>query len=218
MANRVFGAMRKDFAAVTSKSISSVLIEWREPAVMECSSQGAHISSKFLVLVFWVFVLAVVSISVLKQGVARDLAVSTLIALLVGVTIFLAVRIVGTLRSRPNPLATHVRLSQLWMHRDGDESVYLPDVRDWRLVRRQFTFGAWNQLCMSLPGRRFVRVGVDSAVDLGELERILIRTTGKCPSPPSHCEKCGYSLHGLPIPRCPECGTPFDGPDSLIQS
>ena len=24
------------------------------------------------------------------------------------------------------------------------------------------------------------------------------------------CEKCGYSLVGLPTPRCPECGTEFD--------
>lgn len=23
------------------------------------------------------------------------------------------------------------------------------------------------------------------------------------------CERCGYSLQGLPEPRCPECGTPF---------
>jgi len=24
------------------------------------------------------------------------------------------------------------------------------------------------------------------------------------------CIKCGYDLHGLTEPRCPECGTPFD--------
>lgn len=24
------------------------------------------------------------------------------------------------------------------------------------------------------------------------------------------CVQCGYSLRGLPLPRCPECGTPFD--------
>lgn len=24
------------------------------------------------------------------------------------------------------------------------------------------------------------------------------------------CGKCGYDLRGLPEPRCPECGTPFD--------
>lgn len=23
------------------------------------------------------------------------------------------------------------------------------------------------------------------------------------------CLSCGYALHGLPEPRCPECGTPF---------
>jgi len=27
---------------------------------------------------------------------------------------------------------------------------------------------------------------------------------------PDHCLKCGYNLRGLPEPRCPECGTPFD--------
>lgn len=27
------------------------------------------------------------------------------------------------------------------------------------------------------------------------------------------CRKCGYSLYGLPQPRCPECGTPFDPTD-----
>lgn len=26
----------------------------------------------------------------------------------------------------------------------------------------------------------------------------------------THCAKCGYPLHSLPEPRCPECGTPFD--------
>lgn len=25
-----------------------------------------------------------------------------------------------------------------------------------------------------------------------------------------HCQKCGYDLTGLPEPRCPECGEPFD--------
>jgi len=25
-----------------------------------------------------------------------------------------------------------------------------------------------------------------------------------------YCIKCGYDLRGLPEPRCPECGTPFD--------
>lgn len=26
---------------------------------------------------------------------------------------------------------------------------------------------------------------------------------------PNRCRKCAYLLHGLPEPRCPECGTPF---------
>ena len=29
------------------------------------------------------------------------------------------------------------------------------------------------------------------------------------------CVKCGYNLHGLTEPRCPECGTPFD--DKLLK-
>jgi hypothetical protein len=34
---------------------------------------------------------------------------------------------------------------------------------------------------------------------------------------PGRCKRCGYDLRGLPIPRCPECGTPFgvDGPGPL---
>ncbi len=28
-----------------------------------------------------------------------------------------------------------------------------------------------------------------------------------------HCINCGYCLGGLPKPRCPECGTPFDPED-----
>jgi hypothetical protein len=27
---------------------------------------------------------------------------------------------------------------------------------------------------------------------------------------PGHCRVCDYDLRGLPEPRCPECGTPFD--------
>jgi hypothetical protein len=34
--------------------------------------------------------------------------------------------------------------------------------------------------------------------------RMALRST-----PPPHCGVCGYSLAGLQISRCPECGTPF---------
>ena len=35
-----------------------------------------------------------------------------------------------------------------------------------------------------------------------------VRGRGKSASEPEEikCSKCGYSLHGLEIPRCPECG------------
>jgi len=25
-----------------------------------------------------------------------------------------------------------------------------------------------------------------------------------------YCQRCGYDLRGLPVPRCPECGSPFE--------
>ncbi len=28
--------------------------------------------------------------------------------------------------------------------------------------------------------------------------------------PSGHCQQCGYNLHGLTEPRCPECGTGFE--------
>ncbi len=38
---------------------------------------------------------------------------------------------------------------------------------------------------------------------------ILLRPLGP-PFKPGHCIECEYPLIGLPEPRCPECGTPFD--------
>lgn len=41
---------------------------------------------------------------------------------------------------------------------------------------------------------------------------VTVRVIRRLPQPydPNRCEKCGYLLFGLPTPRCPECGTPFD--------
>jgi len=44
------------------------------------------------------------------------------------------------------------------------------------------------------------------------------------PPPVPRCVRCGYSLRGLTVPRCPECGKPFDrrilqvAPDTPRQS
>lgn len=45
-----------------------------------------------------------------------------------------------------------------------------------------FTLTTWAASTLFSPGR-----------DIGE-----------------YCEECGYNLHGLRTPRCPECGTHFD--------
>jgi len=43
--------------------------------------------------------------------------------------------------------------------------------------------------------------------------RLLLRMLIAAPIPihdPAVCSRCGYDLRGLPEPRCPECGTPFE--------
>jgi hypothetical protein len=44
-----------------------------------------------------------------------------------------------------------------------------------------------------------------------EPARALIQTRPAAGAP-THCPACGYDLTGLPLPRCPECGTPFERP------
>ena len=36
--------------------------------------------------------------------------------------------------------------------------------------------------------------------------------TGRTRTHWPNCRKCGYLLHGLSEPRCPECGLPFERP------
>jgi len=35
---------------------------------------------------------------------------------------------------------------------------------------------------------------------------------------PGHCMNCGYNLRGLPKPRCPECGQPFDRAEDEVDA
>ena len=37
-----------------------------------------------------------------------------------------------------------------------------------------------------------------------------VRTYRRASRRVGECSKCGYSLSGLIVPRCPECGKPFD--------
>jgi predicted amidophosphoribosyltransferase len=50
----------------------------------------------------------------------------------------------------------------------------------------------------------------DDAVVERALALLSARPTGE--PEPTHCPACGYDLTGLPLPRCPECGTPFPRP------
>jgi hypothetical protein len=40
--------------------------------------------------------------------------------------------------------------------------------------------------------------------------RSIRRVRRQLPDAGPYCTECGYSLRGLPEPRCPECGTAFD--------
>lgn len=53
----------------------------------------------------------------------------------------------------------------------------------------------------------FVGYVVGQMVGVGLAIRVMF-PLGPRPRP-NHCAKCGYCLTGLPEPRCPECGAPF---------
>lgn len=49
-----------------------------------------------------------------------------------------------------------------------------------------------------------------SADDFETARRFVLEHQG--PADPSRCLNCGHNLAGLPEPRCPECGQPFNRP------
>lgn len=99
-------------------------------------------------------------------------------------------------------------------------------LRDYRTVI-QITAVAWasNAACgvansvpsfTTFPVRTWLIVYASHFVAICAIPSVLLcgavylRNTRWPVYPPGHCAKCGYDLRGLPVPRCPECWTPFD--------
>jgi len=67
-------------------------------------------------------------------------------------------------------------------------------------------------LCLSLPPL-LTNLGLHAAL----LGRAVFRYRRYGHLRAGHCVRCGYNLKGLPEPRCPECGTPFDPAHPAIE-
>ena len=115
-------------------------------------------------------------------------------------------------------------------------ALFAPDVRK-RLLRR-YGFAGWDMLAMMLisviiawlpiliylifvhlnwteqvPLWAFqvlpMLTGAASVLGWSQIHFRLVRRSIRRHLP-ELCARCGYCLVGLPEPRCPECGTPFD--------
>jgi hypothetical protein len=83
--------------------------------------------------------------------------------------------------------------------------VYFP----WRLADGLWTMDPAGCL------RQIAIMSVLYATIFGVVTQVLSYAIARMTAPvPGACEECGYSLKGLTVPRCPECGEAFD-PRSL---
>jgi hypothetical protein len=80
------------------------------------------------------------------------------------------------------------------------------DAQFWQFHARSRSFGRLTAIAVGLPFWALAApLVLVSAVPLarGPLRRRRRRRRGQC-------EQCGYPRAGLTVPRCPECGRPFD--------
>ena len=67
----------------------------------------------------------------------------------------------------------------------------------------------WTETGTHMWGIRYARLPIWIALTAVAVPTLLIWRFGRKPIKPGHC-RCGYDLRGLPEPRCPECGEPFE--------
>ncbi len=87
----------------------------------------------------------------------------------------------------------------------------------WILVRHKPSWSTAAILTAAILGAGIallipVRAGLTFAIPFAclWLAAFYVRTIVPDVRAPGACHWCGYDLRGLPSPRCPECGTPFD--------